>query len=224
MFRRRRAPLPPRRRTGPADEEPWWDPADQAFAERPVFQAKVLGWGWQSVEIPNNDERLDPYLDDEPHSDALRTVRARRRLTALDEGWAWRHRDDRSLVVSRVEVFERADVDGAHRSAWREHGTGCLDAVWRARWRERGREPGWIEARWAVEPLGADVDRIVVEDQTGVHETGNVVEYQHLTVWSGRAVATVTIRHDQAVDIGATVRTVADHVPLALADLDRAGR
>jgi hypothetical protein len=161
----------------------------------------------------NNAERLDPYGDDE-HSAVLRSERERRTLTALDEGAAWRRRRDQVLVVPRVEVFADPD-DRSHRAAWQEHATACLDAVWRLRWRERDTEPGWIEARMkdaaaieAVAPTDPEgrgalgqIDWVTVEDQTGTAASGTVVRYEHVTVWCGRALATVTLRHDDAVDL-----------------------
>lgn len=149
----------------------------------------------------NNAERLDPYGDD-PASEALRAVRARRRLCALDEGQAWRRRRDGALAVLRLEVFEEPDASD-HRAAWHEHGPACLDAVWRARWRERDQEPGWIEARWRAETdarLPA-VDWLRVEDHTGVRDDPSaVVVYEHLTVWAGRAVAVLIVRHELGSD------------------------
>ncbi|WP_426572419.1 hypothetical protein [Aquihabitans sp. McL0605] len=207
------------RRTGPGGEAPWWDPEDQAFAERPLLARSDLGKGWQSVPMFNNAERLDPHGDD-PASEELRTIRARRRLTALDEGAAWRLRRAGVLAVVRTEVF--ADDDpadrAAHRDAWDRLGTICLDAVWRQRWTERDRAPGWIEAlrrrgdRPAVADLSAPagsteadapdpVDWITVEDQTGTVESGLVTQYEHLTLWRGRALVTLTVRHGQGDDV-----------------------
>lgn len=212
--RQRRAD-PSRRRTGPVGEEPWWDRADQAFAEQPVLDRRDLGKGWIPALMLNNSERLDPYGDDD-HSQPLRAARALRGLRALDEGAAFRQRSDGALAVVRVEVFADAAVD-AHRLAWRTHGAPCLDAVWRARWTEREQAPGWIEARWRDErdrpapfgPTGGDVDAalaaqldwITIEDQTNTAETELVTRYEHLTLWSGRALATLIVRHDQLHDL-----------------------
>ena len=231
-FGRRRTP-PGQRRTGPADEEHWWDDGDQAFAEAPLLRTRDLGRMWQSVPMPNNAERLDPHGDDE-HSAAVRAERERRVLTALDEGAAWRQRKERVLVVPRVEVFREVD-DRAHRAAWQEHGTACLDAVWRQRWRERDVEPGWIEARWkddealdAVVPADPEaraalgqVDWIAVEDQTNTAATGTIDQYQHVTVWCGRGLVTVTVRHDDALDLDATTVRVALAAYRRLWALDR---
>lgn len=207
--------------------------ADQAFAEVPFLTNRDLGRAWQTVPMPNNAERLDPHGDDE-HSAALRAEREARVLTALDEGAAWRQRKERVLVVPRVEVFAAVD-DRSHRAAWREHGTGCLDAVWRQRWRERDVVPGWIEARWkpaddveAVLPSDEEaraafgqVDWITVEDQTNTAASGTVERYQHVTVWCGRGLVTVTLRHDDALDLDATTVRVALAAYRRLWTLDR---
>ena len=229
---RRRTP-PGQRRTGPAGEEHWWDDADQAFVEAPFLATRALGRGWQTVPMPNNAERLDPHGDDE-HSAAIRAAREQRVLTALDEGAAWRHRKDRVLVVPRVEVFREVD-DRVHRVAWQEHGTQCLDAVWRQRWRERDVAPGWIEARWkpddavsVVAPTDDEgraafdqIDWITVEDQTHTATTGTVDRYEHVSVWCGRALATVTIRHDDVLDLDATTVRVSLAAYRRLWALDR---
>lgn len=183
-----------------------------------------MGRGWAPVSMVNNAERLDPYGDDE-HSAVLRAARAQRVLRALDEGEAWRRRRDSALVVARLEVFEQADPT-AHRAAWRDHGVSCLDEVWRQRWRERDRTPGWIEARWHGDgdPLGVAADWITVEDQTGVADTGAVTLYEHVSVWDRRALATVTIRHDLGTDLDDEVERVVTQVRRRLADLDVATR
>ena len=231
MLGRRRTGTASQRRTGPPGEDPWWDGTDQAFAEHPLLDRRDLGKGWVPMAMVNNDERIDPHGDDE-HSQAVRAARAARVLTALDEGHAWRDRRSSSLLVSRVEVFAAPDP-GEHRLAWREHGVGCLDGVWRARWAERERTPGWIEARWRAPrdrppplgpagaapgegravslPLADAVDWITVEDQTGSDASGRILLYEHLTVWAGRALVTLTLRHDQTddVDVAAAASVVA---------------
>ncbi len=233
IFGRKRTSPVGGRRTGPPGEEHWWDDDDQAFVEVPLLITRDLGHGWQTVAMPNNAERLDPYGDD-AHSEALRAERARRRLTALDEGAAWRQRKERVLVVPRVEAFADAD-DRTHRAAWRMLGPACLDAVWRERWRERDVTPGWIEARWKPdeeiagvhpsdeEEVGAlgQIDWITVEDHTTTAETGTIDRYQHLTVWCGRAMATVIVRHDDALDLDATTMRVALAAYRRLWQLDR---
>lgn len=217
----RRRPTAGQRRTGPPGEEHWWVDADQAFAETPFLTTRDLARGWQTVPMPNNAERLDPHGDDE-HSAAIRAARDHRVLTALDEGAAWRHRKERVLVVPRIEVFADPD-DRELRAAWTEHGTACLDAVWRQRWRERDIEPGWIEARWkaddeidAVAPVDDEsraalgqVDWITVEDQTHTAASGTIDRYEHVTVWCGRGLITATVRHDDALDLDATTLRVA---------------
>jgi hypothetical protein len=100
-------------------------------------------------------------------------------------------------------------------------GPACLDAVWRERWRERDVAPGWIEARWkdagdiaAVAPTDDEgagalgqIDWITVEDHTTNVETGTIDRYEHVTIWCGRALGTVIVRHDDALDLdAATVR------------------
>ena len=233
IFGRRRTSPAVQRRSGPPGEEHWWDDADQAFVEEPLFRVQDLGRGWQTVPMPNNEERLDPHGDD-AHSDALRAERDKRRLTALDEGAAWRQRKERVLIVPRVEVFAEAD-DRAHRAAWRMLGPACLDAVWRERWRERDVAPGWIEARWkpddqidALDPAhdegrGAreQIDWITVEDHTTTAESGTVDRYEHVTVWCGRGLATVVVRHDDALDLDAATMGVALAAYRRLWQLDR---
>lgn len=233
IFGRKQAPGTGRR-TGPPGEEHWWDDADQAFVEEPLLSTRdLVGRGWQTVPMPNNSERLDPYGED-GHSATLRAERDKRRLTALDEGAAWRQRRERVLIVPRVETFADAD-DRSHRAAWRMLGPPCLDAVWRERWRERDVVPGWIEARWkhedeiaAVAPTDDEgqgalgqIDWITVEDHTTTAESGTIDRYQHVTVWCGRALATVTLRHDDALDLDATTMQVALAAYRRLWQLDR---
>ncbi|MFN8018314.1 MAG: hypothetical protein U0P45_09335 [Acidimicrobiales bacterium] len=193
------------RRSGPAGEERWWDPADQAEVEAPLLGRRDLGKGWTALDMVNNAERQDPFGDD-PASAAVRAAREARRLTGLDEGRAWRQRGDGSLVVVRVEAYASAD-ESVHRAAWQAEGAACLDAVWRQRWKERDRLPGWIEARWKQDvddevDVPDGVDWLQVEDQTGVHDTGVVQIYEHLTIWVGRAHAIVTLRHPQDLALG----------------------
>ena len=102
-------------------------------------------------------------------------------------------------------------------------GPACLDAVWRERWRERDVAPGWIEARWkdpdeiaAVAPAAeavagalGQIDWVTVEDHTTSAESGTIDRYQHITVWCGRALATVIVRHDDALDLDAATMRVA---------------
>ena len=220
------------RRTGPADEDHWWIDADQAFVERPLLAPKDWGRGWRTVPMWNNAERLDPYGSDE-HSELIRAARSGRRLTALDEGAAWRLRREQVMAVARVEVFDTTD-SAAHRAAWRDHSCACLDAVFRERWRERDRVPGWIEARpkpdEAVAPLAVDdgwraaldqIDWLTVEDHTGSEESASVTSYEHLTIWCGRAIATLTVRHDAALDLDASSAGAAMAAYRRLWQLDR---
>lgn len=184
----------------------------------------------------NNAEQMDP-LGDDPASDAVRTVRVARRLTALDEGRAWRRREDGALLVLRTEWFATAD-DGAHRAAWQDHGEASLDATWRRRWRERDVVPGWIEARFVgvgerTGPLHAfaeappgpgasgHVDWIRIEDHTDPGGAGSVTTYEHLTVWAGRAHVQLTLRHDLATSEEA-VAVAAERAYEVLASMDGA--
>lgn len=195
-----------------------------------MLTAKVLGRGWRPMVMVNNEERRAP-LGDDPASSAVEEVRQRREPTGLDEGRAWRHRSTGSLVVVRAEVFADRDPTAAdaHREAWRRHGEAALDATWRQRWRERDREPGWIEARW-VDPSSAPdgpedeppgepgppaVDHLRVEDHTAEATSGtpgSVVVYEHLTVWHERRQVTVVVRHPLGLDLDDLVGRAAEHV------------
>jgi hypothetical protein len=181
-----------------------------------------LGAGWVDVPMVNNAERADPFGTDDD-SAVVRAARDARRLTALDEGRAWRRRRDGALAVLRLEAFADPD-EVAHRAAWRDHGLGALDATWRERWRERDRDPGWIEAHWHddpptppagdLAPLGLDaladaVDWAVVEDHTDAARRDVVACYQHLTVWAGRGHAIVVVRHDLGTDVDEPARRLA---------------
>jgi hypothetical protein len=219
------------RRSGPVGESPWWDPADQAFAEAPVVSAASLGRGWRSVPMMNNVERLDA-LGSDADSAAIRVLADGRVRTALDEGQALRRHHDGALVVVRVEVYRDAERVDEHRAAWRAHGVGALDALWRERWRERDVAPGWIEASWRsvderpeelhafreqVDPPGpaGTVDWFRVEDHTDPSGAGTVTEYQYVLAWAGRVLTTVTVRHELGAD-GAEVAAA-----VALAALER---
>jgi hypothetical protein len=199
----------PQRRSGPVGEQPWWDPTDQAFAERPVLDRRTLGSRWLDVPMLNNEERRLPYGSDEA-SEAVEQARRARTPTGLDEGRAWRHRDSKTLVVARVEVFAEAGDD--HRAAWQRLGAASLNATWRERWRERDVTPGWIESVAVVTGerpgalhafsdapatgLAGAVDWFRVEDHTDPSGAGDVRIYQHLSIWSDRAVAVLVARHD----------------------------
>jgi hypothetical protein len=201
-----------------------------------VLTTKVLGRGWRPMVMVNNEERRAP-LGDDPASAAVEEARQRREPTGLDEGRAWRHRASGSLVVVRAEVFADRDPGAAdaHREAWRRHGEAALDATWLQRWRERDREPGWIEARWIDpsdepgrpggpdgppgDPAGAlrspGVDHLRVEDHTaeaGAGAPGSVVVYEHVTVWHERRQVTVVVRHPLGLDLDDLVGRVAEHV------------
>ena len=174
----------------------------------------------------NNEERLDP-LGDDPASEEVRAARSERSLTALDEGQAWRRRRDGALAVVRAEVFASAD-DAVHRAAWRARGAESLDATWRARWRERDQVPGWIEARprtpdtWPVldrrrlaavgDRWAEAIDWFGVEDHTDRSGSGQVICYQHLTVWAGRAHGTLTVRHALGSDLSVEALAAAGSI------------
>ncbi len=220
--RRRRAPsgVLPGRRTGPPGEVAWWDPSDQEVAERPLLGPGDLGRWWRAVPMVNNAERLEP-LGDDPASLAVRAARGNRQRTALDEGRAWRRGRAGPLAVLRLEAFADAD-EGAHRAAWLAHGEAALDATWRARWVERERSPGWIEARWA-ESSGAGgghqvpdaIDWLRIEDHTDPSGAGAVAVYEHLTIWAGRWQATLTVRHGLDEEVAVAPAATALLVRLA---------
>lgn len=213
--RRPSGPVTDRRRSGPKGETRWWDPVDQAMVEEPLLRLGDLGRGWNDISMRNNTELLDPYGPGEA-ADQLRSARDLRVLTALDEGQAWRRRDGGVLLVARVEAFGDAD-SSAHRQTWQRDGARCLEDTWRERWRDREVVPGWIEAK-LLDGAGTDtgdedhIDWYRVEDHTGV--TGEVVVYQHLTVWAGRLLVVLTLRHDLGLDVddvvAAAARTVGD--------------
>ncbi|MCU1351033.1 MAG: hypothetical protein JWM05_242, partial [Acidimicrobiales bacterium] len=154
-------------------------------------------------------------------------VRAERRLTALDEGQAWRHGDGR-LLVARAEVFDDP-AEGAHRATWQADAAACLAAAWRARWDERDVTWGWIEARAHVEdeatdgpaaqPVDPRVDWFEVEDHTDPAGQGGVTVYDHLTIWCGRMHIVLTGRHPFGVPIDALGWIAADVADRAMARL-----
>jgi hypothetical protein len=211
--------------------------ADQAVIERAPFASRDLGRGWVEAEMVNNVERDDPFAGvGTEGAEAIRRARATRGLRALDEGRAWRRRRDGALVVLRLEAFGGdPSAERAHRSAWSEHGEATLDALWRHRWVERGRTPGWVEAgrrapeEWptvATTPadpaapegptLGDVVDWVVVEDHTEAATRGAVACYEHLTIWAGRGHAIVVARHDLGDDLDAVLLRVARRTWAAL--------
>lgn len=171
----------------------------------------------------NNTEHRQPYGSDDASTE-LERLRQERRPTALDEGRAWRHRDTRALVVARIEIFAGTD-EAAHRAGWGRLGAESLEATWRERWRERDHHPGWIEAvpvdvGARPEPLhcaagappagpAASIDWVRVEDHTDPTGAGDVVLYQHLTVWAGRAHAVLVARHDLGRNVNDALAPVA---------------
>lgn len=199
-----------RRRSGPSQEDRWWDPADQEIVEADLLVARDLGRGWRPVAMPNNVERLDPHGSGTA-SRQMRVVRERRRLTALDEGRAWRRRATGALLVLRAEMFAGDGSD--HQHLWSQIGAEVLTETWRERWEARGREPGWIEARWesTTSPEGSragSVDRIRIEDHTGVGE--EVLVYHHVTVWSGRFHGVLVLRLPLGEEDEVAVRGATD--------------
>lgn len=189
-------------------ETGWWDPADQAWAEDLVLPRRAFGRGWLDAPMVNNEERREPLAG--PAAAPILAARADRGLVALDEGRAWRRRRDGVLAVLRTEVYASAD-DRAHRSAWRVSAEAALAETWRARWQERGRQPGWVEATW-VPASGGDggpVDWLHLVDHTDAAEDDEVMAYEHLVVWRGRGQATLTIRHVEGLDLDDVVASVA---------------
>jgi len=194
------------RRSGPPDEAAWWDPADQAWAEAFPLRRRNFGRGWLDATMPNNVERRD-HLGPGEASARVSEARDARAATALDEGRAWRRRNDSVLAVLRVEVFASGD-ESAHRLAWQADGAAALDETWRARWRERDVEPGWVEAtfRPPIDRPDPRIDWVQIEDHTGAAEADAVTAYQYVVAWLGRAQATLTIRHRLGLDLDPTVR------------------
>jgi hypothetical protein len=203
LGRRARVAEPTSRRSGPPDEERWWDPADQAFVEGPLLRALDFPKGWRATLMLNNSELLDPY--EGADAVAIRAVRAERVLSALDEGVAYRAKH-RRLLVLRTEVFVEPD-ETAHRATWRRDGPSVLTSTYQARWAERDITPNWIETtirRPSDLPSDVDprVDWLRVEDHTDPKRAGAVTIYEHLTLWCERANAVLTVRHelDQPVE------------------------
>ena len=177
----------------------------------------------------NNAELLEPLGGDAASVEVSEARRARK-LTALNDGVAWRRREGNVLAVLRVEIYADQDPGKervAHRNAWTVQAEASLDATWRERWADRGVTPGWIEARWVVpadrpEPpsLGsaADVDWLRVEDHTG--DRMSVAVYEYLTVWAGRSQGTLTIRHEHTLNLDAEAAGAASALHASLLGLD----
>lgn len=205
------------RRRGIEGEPCWWDPVDQAWAEDVSLPRKAFGRGWLEVPMINNAERLEPLAGAD--AELVLAARTARGLVALDEGRAWRRRRDAVLAVLRVEVYEDAD-ETDHRAAWTATAEAALADTWRVRWRERDRQPGWVEATWVPpldrpaglgldEAVGARVDWLRVQDHTEAFELDAVTVYEHLVVWLGRAQASLTIRHLDGLDLDDAVAGAA---------------
>lgn len=188
---------------------------DLAWVRTLPLSRHQLGRGWAEAPMLNNEAPDLPFAPG-PAADPVLAARAARVVLAVADGRAWRRRRDGALVVLRVERF--ADPDGtgaaAHRAAWVAGGEACLEETWRRRWEERGRAAGWVEAR-RREATADDVDHLRVEDHTG--HGAEVVVYEHLTVWSGRALALVTARHALGEDLDDVVARVAAAVRHGLA-------
>ena len=243
MFRRSRGEVVERRRSAPLGETKWWDSSDQAVAETQWLTRGELGKGWNRVPMVNNSEHLDPYGVDDA-SQRLRHIRSGLVLSALDENEIWRRRNDRALVVVRVEVFE-LPVEPLRR-AWQDLAEECLCSLWRQRWTERDETPGWIEVRWKCgselselselsetpEPAdistreagGSDpivVDWLEVEDHTSVGADGDVTMYEHLSFWHGRCLVTAVVRHAQSVPLDDVTSSISAVISEQLGILSR---
>ncbi len=176
----------------------------------------------------NNVAASQPFGDD-PASAEVETCRVARQVTAVIDGQAFRHRDSGGLCVVRAEYYADPDPSAAvrHREAWMDRAEEVLDATWRQRWRERDRQPAWIEARWvsgsfvegdAPDLDWPDVDWLRVEDHTpvapggAVGGPGVVTVYQHVTVWAAHCQVTVVIRHPLGLDLDPTVRAAVGSI------------
>lgn len=222
--RRSRVDRGVRRRSGPADERRWWDPDDQAFIERPLFRRQDFPKGWRATIMVNNTELIDPY--DGVDAPAIRGAREHRRLSALDEGVAYRS-THRQLLVLRTEMFVDPD-EAAHRAAWQAEGMRVLTDTYRARWAEREVTPNWIETtarRPGDVPAAVDlrIDWFQVEDHTDPRRHGTVTLYEHVTLWCGRAHAVVTVRHEPDDHPEAMTADIAHTLLARLAPAPRAG-
>lgn len=217
--RRGEAARSPGRRRGPAEETRWWDETDQRMLETLALDARSFGRGWVEIEVVANEERLDPWQSVEG-AEQLRALRASRTLRALDEGRAWRQRSPGALAVLRAEAF--ADDDpAAHIGLWMDQGAALLQQQWRARWRDREVEPGWVEATMddveaapSVADTGVTQVWFRIEDHTDPSGAGGVTCYEHLSQWRGRRHAVLVVRHDLGSDLAPACRQAA----MALAD------
>jgi len=213
-----------RRRSGPADEDQWWEPADQAFVQAPVLNRRDFPKGWRPIPMVNNVEVLDPYAGE--GAAAIRAARAARVLSALDEGVAYRARN-RQLLVLRIEAFADPD-ETAHRQTWLSDGPAALTATYQVRWSERDVVPNWIETRIRRPgdvPTDVDprIDWLRVEDHTDPKRLGTVSIYEHLTLWCGRGHAVITLRHELDQQVDDVARKIAEGVLTTLEGLPRLG-
>lgn len=212
------------RRSGPVDEQRWWDPADQAFIQQPLVRSRDFPKGWRPTVMLNNAELLDPYEGAE--APALRALRATRVLTALDEGVAYRA-SHRQLLVLRTEMFADPD-ETEHRGAWQTDGPRVLADTYRTRWAERDVAPNWIETTIRRPPdTPADIDPRIdwfrIEDHTDPRRTGTVTLYEHLTLWRGRANAVITVRHEPDYHVDAIALAIAHTLIDRLAPVPQVG-
>lgn len=198
-----------KRRSGPDGEEPWWDPDDQRRAERATLTRRDLPKKWRRRVLVNNEESLDPYAA-VPEAEQLTLAADARVRTALDDGTAAAG-PDMQLAVLRVEVFRDSD-DTDHRTTWQNDGPAVMAALYRHRWRERDQNPGWVEATWPrfdweMEPR---VDWLRVEDHTDRRHESGLFLYDHLSLWAGRALASLTVRYAPGFDAEPVIVDLAD--------------
>lgn len=190
---------------------PGGDRDDQRWAEGVPLRRRDLGRGWIDASMLNNEPRRVAYGGGEA-ADRLARAASEREPTALAEGRAWRRRRDGLLAVLRADVY-RVDAADEHRAVFRRDAPAALAETWRARWIERDQRPGWVEARWVERaerlPVRGVVDWLEVEDHTGSAETGMVTFYEHVVVWLGRGLVTVTVRHPLGLDLDEVVGSVA---------------
>jgi len=202
----------PARRSGPPNEDRWWDPRDQVLAEAAAVARRDLPRrAWKRRLLINNAEVLDQFVG-VPGGERLVRIADERERTALDEGVAFAG-SEHQLVVSRLEVFATPDA-GAHRDAWRQDAPTAMAALYRQRWHERGRAPGWVEGAWAdIDwPLDERVDWLRVQDHTDRRDESGLFLFEHLHLWAGRALAAVTVRHPPTVEVDSLAAHLADRV------------
>lgn len=166
---------------------------------------------WKRRPLINNAEVLDQFVG-VPGGERLVRAATERRRTALDEGVAFAG-TDHQLVVSRLEVFAEPD-DGPHREVWRHDAPTAMAALYRQRWHERGRTPNWVDGAWVELDWGLDerVDWLRVQDHTDRRDESGLLLFEHLHLWAGRALATLTVRHPPTVDADPLAAHLASRV------------